>query len=94
MAPLYTVGYIGLGLMGKSIARNILKEGFPLIVHNRSRVQWQSWCRKGLRKRILLPRLRLDPKLSLRTCQIPLTFWMLCLDQAVYTKLPALEWWS
>jgi 2-hydroxy-3-oxopropionate reductase len=31
-----TVGYIGLGLMGKSIARNILKAGFPLIVHNRS----------------------------------------------------------
>lgn len=31
------VGYIGLGLMGKSIARNILKAGFSLIVHNRSR---------------------------------------------------------
>ena len=31
------VGYIGLGLMGKSIARNILKAGFPLIIHNRSR---------------------------------------------------------
>jgi 2-hydroxy-3-oxopropionate reductase len=31
------VGYIGLGLMGKSIARNILKAGFPLFVHNRSR---------------------------------------------------------
>ena len=31
------IGYIGLGLMGKSIARNILKAGFPLIVHNRSR---------------------------------------------------------
>jgi len=30
------IGYIGLGLMGKSIARNILKAGFPLIVHNRS----------------------------------------------------------
>jgi 2-hydroxy-3-oxopropionate reductase len=31
------VGYIGLGIMGKSMARNILKAGFPLIVHNRSR---------------------------------------------------------
>ncbi|HET6823528.1 MAG TPA: NAD(P)-binding domain-containing protein, partial [Anaerolineales bacterium] len=31
------VGYIGLGLMGKSIARNILKAGFPVIIHNRSR---------------------------------------------------------
>jgi 2-hydroxy-3-oxopropionate reductase len=30
------VGYIGLGLMGKSIARNIMKAGFPLVVHNRS----------------------------------------------------------
>jgi 2-hydroxy-3-oxopropionate reductase len=30
------VGYIGLGLMGKSIARNILKAGFTLVVHNRS----------------------------------------------------------
>ncbi len=31
------IGYIGLGLMGKSIARNILKAGFDLTVHNRSR---------------------------------------------------------
>ncbi len=31
------IGYIGLGLMGKSIAGNILKAGFPLVVHNRSR---------------------------------------------------------
>ena len=30
------VGYIGLGLMGKSIARNILKAGFRVLVHNRS----------------------------------------------------------
>ncbi len=31
------VGYVGLGRMGKSMARNVLKAGFPLIVHNRSR---------------------------------------------------------
>ena len=37
MSSSLTVGYIGLGLMGKSIARNILKAGFPLVVHNRSR---------------------------------------------------------
>lgn len=30
------VGYIGLGLMGKSIARNILRKGFEVVVHNRS----------------------------------------------------------
>jgi 2-hydroxy-3-oxopropionate reductase len=32
-----TVGYIGLGLMGASMARNLLKVGYPLVVHNRSR---------------------------------------------------------
>ena len=31
------VGYIGLGLMGKSMARNIIKAGFPIVIHNRSR---------------------------------------------------------
>ena len=31
------VGYIGLGIMGKSMARNILKKGFEVVVHNRSR---------------------------------------------------------
>jgi 2-hydroxy-3-oxopropionate reductase len=31
-----SVGYIGLGHMGKSMARNILKAGFHLVVHNRS----------------------------------------------------------
>ena len=30
------VGFIGLGVMGKSMARNILKAGFALTVHNRS----------------------------------------------------------
>lgn len=32
-----TIGYIGLGIMGKSMARNLLKAGYPLVVHNRSR---------------------------------------------------------
>ncbi|MEI7989340.1 MAG: NAD(P)-binding domain-containing protein, partial [Chloroflexota bacterium] len=31
------VGYIGLGLMGKPIVKNILKSGFSVVVHNRSR---------------------------------------------------------
>jgi 2-hydroxy-3-oxopropionate reductase len=30
------VGYIGLGLMGKPMARNILRAGFPVVIHNRS----------------------------------------------------------
>ena len=37
MADILKIGYIGLGLMGKSIARNILKAGFPLVLQNRSR---------------------------------------------------------
>ena len=31
------VGFIGLGLMGKPMARNLMKAGYPLTVHNRSR---------------------------------------------------------
>jgi 2-hydroxy-3-oxopropionate reductase len=31
------VGYIGLGIMGASIARNLMKAGHHLVVHNRSR---------------------------------------------------------
>jgi 2-hydroxy-3-oxopropionate reductase len=41
------VGYIGLGLMGKSIARNILKAGFPLLVHNRSRAAVDELVAEG-----------------------------------------------
>jgi len=41
------VGYIGLGLMGKSIARNILKAGFPLIIHNRSRAAVDELAAEG-----------------------------------------------
>ena len=32
-----TIGFIGLGLMGKPMAKNLLKAGFPLVVHSRSR---------------------------------------------------------
>ncbi|MGH7825808.1 MAG: 2-hydroxy-3-oxopropionate reductase [Candidatus Binatia bacterium] len=32
-----TVGFIGLGIMGKPMAQHLLKAGFPLVVHNRSR---------------------------------------------------------
>ena len=41
------IGYIGLGLMGKSIARNILKAGFPLVVHNRSRAAVDELVAEG-----------------------------------------------
>jgi len=32
-----TIGFIGLGLMGKPMTRNLLKAGYRLVVHNRSR---------------------------------------------------------
>jgi 2-hydroxy-3-oxopropionate reductase len=41
------VGYIGLGLMGKSMARNILKAGYPLVVHNRSRAAVDELAGEG-----------------------------------------------
>jgi 2-hydroxy-3-oxopropionate reductase len=31
------IGFIGLGLMGKPMARNLIKKGFSVIVHSRSR---------------------------------------------------------
>jgi 2-hydroxy-3-oxopropionate reductase len=43
------IGYIGLGLMGKSIARNILKAGYPLVVHNRSRGAVKELVAEGAR---------------------------------------------
>jgi len=41
------VGYIGLGLMGKPIARNILRAGYPLVVHNRSQGSVNELVKKG-----------------------------------------------
>lgn len=42
-----TVGYIGLGLMGKPMARNILEAGYPLVVHNRSREAVEDLASEG-----------------------------------------------
>lgn len=41
------VGYIGLGLMGKSMARNILRAGFPVVVHNRSQAAVDELVAEG-----------------------------------------------
>ena len=45
------VGYIGLGLMGKSMARNILKAGFPVVVHNRSQASVDELVAEGANAR-------------------------------------------
>ena len=31
-----TIGFVGLGIMGRPMARNLLKAGYPLVVHSRS----------------------------------------------------------
>ena len=33
----HTIGFIGLGIMGRPMAKNLLKAGYPLVVHSRSR---------------------------------------------------------
>ena len=41
------IGYIGLGIMGKPMARNIIKAGFEVVVHNRSRESVQELVGEG-----------------------------------------------
>ena len=36
MADLPRVGFLGLGIMGRPMARNLLAAGYPLVVWNRS----------------------------------------------------------
>jgi 2-hydroxy-3-oxopropionate reductase len=42
-----TVGFIGLGIMGKPMARNLLRAGYPLIVLNRSRAPMDELAGEG-----------------------------------------------
>ena len=41
------VGFIGLGIMGKPMARNLIRAGFPLVVHNRSRASVEELAKLG-----------------------------------------------
>ena len=41
------IGYIGLGLMGKPICRNLMKAGFPLTVLNRSKAAMDELAAEG-----------------------------------------------
>src|SRR5262245_24133874 len=41
------VGFIGLGIMGKPMARNLIKAGYPLIVHNRTRAKEDALVKEG-----------------------------------------------
>ena len=46
-AQKFTVGFIGLGRMGKPMAKNILKHGYPLIVWNRTKSKTEELVREG-----------------------------------------------
>jgi len=43
------IGFIGLGIMGRPMAKNLLKAGYPLVVHNRSRAPVDEFVRAGAR---------------------------------------------
>jgi 2-hydroxy-3-oxopropionate reductase len=45
-----TIGFIGLGLMGKPMALNLRKKGFELLVHNRSRPAVDALVEAGARR--------------------------------------------
>lgn len=42
-----TVGFIGLGIMGKPMAKNLLKAGFPLMVYSRSKDSIEDLTKEG-----------------------------------------------
>jgi len=42
-----TIGFIGLGLMGKPMARNLLKRGYAVVAHNRSRASLDELVAAG-----------------------------------------------
>jgi 2-hydroxy-3-oxopropionate reductase len=45
-----SIGFIGLGTMDKPMARNLIKAGFPLVVHNRSRPAVEELTKEGARQ--------------------------------------------
>jgi 2-hydroxy-3-oxopropionate reductase len=45
-----TVGFIGLGLMGKPMAANLLKAGYPVVVHSRSQGPVEELVAAGARR--------------------------------------------
>jgi 2-hydroxy-3-oxopropionate reductase len=44
-----TIGFIGLGLMGKPMAGNLLKAGFPVVVWNRTKARTDELVHEGAR---------------------------------------------
>lgn len=45
-----TIGFIGLGIMGKPMARNLIKAGYPLVVYNRTASKAAELVEMGARQ--------------------------------------------
>ena len=45
--PVERIGWIGTGVMGRSMAIHVLKGGYPVSVFNRSRERTEDLCREG-----------------------------------------------
>jgi len=61
-----TVGFIGLGLMGKPMAQNLLRAGFSLIVWNRTRLKAEELVRAGAK-------LAASPRETAAQCDVLIT---------------------
>lgn len=46
-APISRVGFVGLGIMGQPMVRNLLKAGFSLVVHSRTRTSVDAMVALG-----------------------------------------------
>jgi 2-hydroxy-3-oxopropionate reductase len=46
-AAVERIGFIGLGVMGKPMARNLLRAGYPLVVYSRSRPPMEELAAEG-----------------------------------------------
>jgi 2-hydroxy-3-oxopropionate reductase len=44
------IGFIGLGIMGKPMARNLIKAGYSLVVYNRSPAAVGELCKEGAQR--------------------------------------------
>jgi len=45
-----TIGFIGLGIMGKPMARNLLRAGYPIVIHSRSQAPVDELAGEGAKK--------------------------------------------
>ena len=44
------IGFIGLGIMGRPMCRNLLKAGYPVTVYNRTKEKSEAFAKEGAKK--------------------------------------------